>query len=66
VGVGAATSLAAFDFDAGGDLRVRVAFVFRAASTASNDAFDVFAGATGVASLRPKPRAFAMVERRSE
>jgi len=45
---------------------VRFAFGFLATFIAAGDAFGVFTKATGAATLRPKPLAFAMVERCSE
>jgi hypothetical protein len=61
----AAASAATFGFDAGRDLRVRLDFEFSVAFTGV-DAVDVVAGAAGAPGLRPKPRAFAAVERCSE
>ena len=57
-GGGAATSLATFDFDAGRDLRVRLAF-----ASVRAGAGDVAARTIG---LRPSPSSLASVERRSE
>ena len=59
VGLAAFSVAAPSGLDAGRDLGVRLAFWFAAAA-------GVGAGSTSVVDFRPKPRAFAMVERRSE
>ena len=59
VGLAAVSVATPSDFDAGRDLGVRLAFGFAAAA-------GVGAGSTSVVDFRPKPRAFAMVERRSK
>ena len=64
--IGAATLPATFDFDTGRDLRALFAFAVPAVLTTAGDSFGVPTGAAGVASLRPRPRALAMVERCSE
>jgi hypothetical protein len=64
-GIGAATLPATFDFDTGRDLPALFAFA-AAVLTTAGDSFGVPTGAAGVASLRPRPRALAMVERCSE
>ena len=61
-----AAAASTFDVDAGRDLPVRLAFGIPAASTAAGETIGVCVGTAGVASLRPKPRAFAIVERCSE
>jgi hypothetical protein len=65
VGAAAVSLVASVDLDAGRDLRVRLDFGFATASTGL-DAAGVGAGSTSVADFRPKPRAFATVERCSE
>ena len=52
--------------DTGRDLLVGLAFGFPAVSTAAGDTTGFCVGTAGMASLRPKPRAFAIVERCSE
>jgi hypothetical protein len=63
--VSRATSLGTLDFDAGRDLRVRLAFGFSAWS-AKADVADVGGEATFATGLRPSPSCFAKIERRSE
>ena len=61
----AAISLATFDFDAGRDLSVRLAFGFSVPSAGADAAG--FGGRVAFATgLRPNPASFANVERRSE
>ena len=64
-GVGAAASLATFNFDAGRGLRVRLAFGF-SGRCAGGDAVGVGGWATFATGLRPSPSSFAKIERRSE